>query len=273
MTEQNDNIINTSDTTQPENQPDNQPESQPDNQPENQPEQVTVKSKVKKVISLIGTIFIDAVLVITILLFAVVVFSRIQGKTPEVFGYSFYVVVTGSMEPEIHVGDLIVVKETDKADIKVGDDILFYTDDDYWISQNIERVVHRVIAIDDTGEEISFTTKGVANLSADREPAVNVIGVVKAKSTFFGKLVYGDKNLVFIVCVLILLVICVSVLLQLIKAVREGKFDKPTDDIKLSSEDVAEIKAKILAEMEASKQPKPEDLSDNQPDNQDDNKE
>lgn len=72
---------------------------------------------------------------------------------PMPFGVGISVVLSGSMEPELSVDDVIIVKKTD--DFGVDDMVVF---NDHGIL-----VVHRVISID--GDNI--TTKGDANNTAD----------------------------------------------------------------------------------------------------------
>jgi signal peptidase len=96
--------------------------------------------------------------------------------TQGMIGYYALVITSGSMRPNIEVGDLIIVKElSNKDSIKVGDVIL--------IRANEGLVAHRVISIVDEGGNRLFITKGDANSAPDPEPAgdKNVIGVVVAK--------------------------------------------------------------------------------------------
>lgn len=83
---------------------------------------------------------------------------------PMPFGVGISVVLSGSMEPELSVDDVIIVKKTD--DFGMDDMVVF---NDHGIL-----VVHRVISID--GDNI--TTKGDANNTAD-EPVTR--DVVKGK--------------------------------------------------------------------------------------------
>lgn len=52
-----------------------------------------------------------------------------SGKTPNIAGYSFLRITTGSMEPTYGVDTMIVVKKTEPSEIKVGDVISFYSSD------------------------------------------------------------------------------------------------------------------------------------------------
>ena len=81
----------------------------------------------------------------------------IQGKdTIEAFGYSYYVVTSGSMEPEIHVGDLVIVRQCAASECAPGDVITFQ-------DENGSTVTHRLQEIQ--GKKL--VTRGDANNTAD----------------------------------------------------------------------------------------------------------
>lgn len=86
-------------------------------------------------------------------------------------GYQVFNVISGSMEPEYSVGDLIYVKEVNPNDIEVGTPITFVLNEDLVVA------THRVVEID--AENQHFYTKGDANDTADSAPVHfnNVIGV------------------------------------------------------------------------------------------------
>lgn len=88
-------------------------------------------------------------------------------------GFKCYTVISGSMEPEYSVGDLLYVKEVDAKSIKVGDPITFILNEDLVVA------THRVVRID--AEKQHFYTKGDANEIEDQNPVHfnNVIGVPK----------------------------------------------------------------------------------------------
>jgi signal peptidase len=80
-------------------------------------------------------------------------------------GYSFFKVITGSMEPELSVGDLILTEKTSAEDIAVNDVVSFYAQSPGMIGNIItHRVVDKIIAEDGT---VHLLTKGDANLSVD----------------------------------------------------------------------------------------------------------
>lgn len=116
----------------------------------------------KKVWSAISTILVIAIVLCAVALMG----SRL-------LGYRVFTVISGSMEPAFHVGDLIYVKPTDPAEIKVGDPITFV------LNESLVVATHRVVEVD--AEEQHFHTKGDANEIADQSPVHfnNVIGVPK----------------------------------------------------------------------------------------------
>ena len=105
-----------------------------------------------------------------------VLFSRGAFGNQTFGGYSFYEVLTTSMESVYPRGSLIVIKETDPSELIVGDDIAFT------VASN-DLVTHRIIEIKEDYEGMgqrAFTTKGVDNALADSEDvlAKNVVGKV-----------------------------------------------------------------------------------------------
>ena len=84
------------------------------------------KKKVFRVINLIKNIICWTLVVILVFTLVISFTSRINGSTPSVFGYSIFRVSSGSMEPELMVGDIILDKEVENPeDLKVGDDTIY----------------------------------------------------------------------------------------------------------------------------------------------------
>lgn len=92
---------------------------------------------------------------------------------PKLFGAQFRAVISGSMEPEIPVGSLIVTTPKHFEDIAIGYDITYVMDEDLTV------VTHRVIKINN--EKETFITKGIANNIADGKSVryENVMGTVR----------------------------------------------------------------------------------------------
>jgi len=89
------------------------------------------------------------------------------------FGWGVDAVFSGSMEPQLKVGGVVITRPVQAEDIKVGEIITFYSP----LSEKLTS--HRVIAVED-GSSFDFRTKGDANEDADPfiVPAQNVVGKV-----------------------------------------------------------------------------------------------
>ncbi len=89
------------------------------------------------------------------------------------FGWSVDTVFSGSMEPELEMGGVVVTHPVEARDIKAGDIITFYP------PTSGQLTAHRVIAVED-GSPLQFQTKGDANENADAflVSAENVTGKV-----------------------------------------------------------------------------------------------
>lgn len=91
---------------------------------------------------------------------------------PRLTGHDLYVVTSGSMEPVLHVGSVVVDSPVNTADIKPGDIITFH------LNGSSELVTHRVTKWIGEPAQRVFHTKGDANSSADpgEVPAAAIVG-------------------------------------------------------------------------------------------------
>ena len=81
---------------------------------------------------------------------------------PGAVGFTPLVVVSGSMEPTLHVGDIAVAKQVEPYSLQVGDVATY--------SSVSGLVTHRIVGIDMSPQGPFFLMKGDANLSADPRP-------------------------------------------------------------------------------------------------------
>jgi len=81
---------------------------------------------------------------------------------PLVFPYKVLTVLSGSMEPTIHVGSVVVLQRVDADQIQAGQIITFGRPD-----RPSELVTHRVVAVDSGSQGRLFVTRGDANGSND----------------------------------------------------------------------------------------------------------
>ena len=126
----------------------------------------------------IGSALSTLALVISVILCLTVVYQVSTNGYVQIGGFSLFRVVTGSMEPAIPVGSLLICEQTSIDEIQEGDIICFRSLNPQILD---ETITHRVIEITQSGTgDILLETKGDANLSADSEfvTASNLIGRV-----------------------------------------------------------------------------------------------
>lgn len=163
---------------------------------------------VKRVWNICSWVLISLILAVVLLTAGV----RIIGLQP-------FSVLSGSMEPNYHVGALVYVNSVNPDEVKVGDAITFKLSGE-------SLATHRVTAIDKSAK--TFTTKGDANASADKNPVAfsDVVGKVSFTvpllgyltqylTTLYGKIVVG--------CAIVVLLIVIYMPELLDKADKTGK--------------------------------------------------
>lgn len=98
-------------------------------------------------------------------------------KVPSVFGYKPFMVLSGSMESDIHKGDLILTKETDPTKLKINDIIAF---------RDAEKTIttHRIIDIVENDGQTYFITKGDNNTTQD----LNLVSLEDVEGIYVGRI-------------------------------------------------------------------------------------
>lgn len=153
------------------------------------------KSKAKKIKNILEYVIIVSVILVNVIL----IFESVSNpnKTPSLFGKKAFVIVSGSMIPEIQIGDIVIVNETNK--VKVQDVIAFRKD------ANV--IVHRIVKEMQISGKTMYQTKGDNNNVADAEliEMKNIEGIVVSRIPFIGKILILLYNNIQIVIIFILL--------------------------------------------------------------------
>lgn len=108
----------------------------------------------------------------------------IAAVLPMAVGMHTYTVRSGSMDPAIATGDVVVVDSISPGDARVGDVITFNDPEG-----GDALITHRVRAMREHGETIGFITRGDANNSFERWsiPADGSIGQVSYRIPMLGR--------------------------------------------------------------------------------------
>ena len=129
---------------------------------------------------------------------------------PRILGYHTLAVLSGSMEPEISVGEIVYIKNVDEEELQVGDIVT------YMINGNT-MVTHRITGID--RENQLLITKGDANDSADSSPVTygQVVGKLFFHVPYLGYIsIYMRTSLgIAVICGVVFIVLILNLLPEL----------------------------------------------------------
>ena len=163
-------------------------------------EQTDVKNKRANVLAW-------GMLIIALILCVFVISQVLSQGYISIGGYSLFRVATGSMEPELSVGALLISEETDISQIQKGDIVNYHSKLNGMIGVVI---THRVIDIhQDVNGTIYLETKGDANQYSDGSyvDEGNLIGKVvfaTAKGSIFANLIqFLTSEVGFLVCIVL----------------------------------------------------------------------
>jgi len=100
------------------------------------------------------------------------------------FGWRVDLVCSGSMDPELKVGTLVITRPVEPQEIMVGD-IITFSPKGVMLGENM--ISHRVIGIEEASP-LYFKTKGDANDNPDpfMVPARNLLGRICFKTHYVG---------------------------------------------------------------------------------------
>ena len=137
---------------------------------------------VKKTIKILLKILYQLAVIMLLIMTIIIVLQKVTSNNRTIFGYRIFRVITGSMEPEYDIGQVVICKETNPEQIKIGDDIVYLgKNGDY----NGKIIMHEIIGIDkDENNNLNFHAKGLHTASVE-DPLIKpnqIYGVVKFKS-------------------------------------------------------------------------------------------
>lgn len=150
-------------------------------------------------------VLVTVVLVLVIAAAAFLAFSArfSKDKIPTVAGHKVLTVLSGSMEPAIHTGDVVIIRPITPADeIKEGDVITFRTKE-----KADMLITHRVMGtVNVNGVPKAYVTKGDANDSEDLSTVARdqVVGIYQWRVPYFGYVSnFMHKPVGIILCVVL----------------------------------------------------------------------
>lgn len=163
---------------------------------------------------------------LTICLFVLSLYILIAGtvavrnnKAFSMFGYTLSVVPTNSMEPDIKVGDTVIGHKVSYDDLKVGDDVIYYSD------TNKIFIVHRIIRKDDQGYKTMGINPSITTEDADYVTKDNYVAKViwNGEAARLGTFIIEHRNVLFLGIFVIMLLIAINGVFDVCKILEEKK--------------------------------------------------
>ena len=150
---------------------------------------------------------------------------------PMPFGMGVGVVLSGSMEPDISIDDVIIVKKIEPQEYRKGDVVVYQS--------NRMLVVHEIIEISEDGKYV--TTKGKANNDADSPISVGYIkGKVVKIYPELGKIVNLIKTPIVTV---IILAVAIMLLVLSYRKGNDDSGDSNDDKLEMIRAEIERLKA------------------------------
>lgn len=166
-------------------------------------EKSTVLQKVTLGIGIILCVIFIPLLLINVTL--IVKSYTSPDQVPDFLGYKPFIVLSGSMEPTIMTGDMVLVKETDTQNLQKGDVIAYKSGEAV--------ITHRIMEVKQEDGKTQYITQGDANDSEDTLPveASAVEGRYVGRIPGFGNVAMFMQTttgmILFVVCPLILFIL------------------------------------------------------------------
>lgn len=178
-----------------------------------------MKIILKKSYKIIKTLLVVIIVMIT----ASLIIMKLMGETPSLFGYNFYLIASGSMEPSLQTGDIILSKKVDNTELKISD-VVTYQGESGELKGKL--ITHQIVKMYEEDGEKYIVTKGTANSIED--PAIKedqVVSVMKTKLPFMGQVLKViNTPLGFLVLIILpLAILLVNEIVALINAFKTDK--------------------------------------------------
>lgn len=144
------------------------------------------KDKKQRILITLRRIFCPIIILIVVFCIYIMYQKLIKKEQNlDFFGFQTYIVLTGSMQPNINIGDVVIVKKKPINEINVGDIITFKP------NGQEATVTHRIVAKLEDENKTIFKTKGDNNNAQDPDniEIEDIQGVMVFKISKLGKVI------------------------------------------------------------------------------------
>lgn len=169
-------------------------------------------------------------------------------------GYRLFVVQSGSMEPSIKTGSVVLIAR--EAKYQQGDVITFLANPNSKLKDTNSTITHRIVSVQEIQDQKSIQTKGDANRSVDQEKIVEkqILGKVLLSIPFAGyavtftKTQLGFISLIVIPAILIIYNELMTIKNEAVRLISERKRRKLTSKEEIEEkigEGVVKVEEKV----------------------------
>lgn len=208
---------------------------------------INMIEKAKKIYQSIVTVITICLFILTMYVLIAGATSIKNGKMMNLFGYTYSIVPTNSMEPEINVGDSVIGKKEKFENLEIGDDVIYH-----YVYEDLDiYVVHRIIRYD---EGLGYKTQGI-NTSQEDPIYVTKDNYISTKVwngslANIGEIVLNNRGTLFLVLIGILLLIAANGVFDIFKILDEKKKISLEDEKeKLKSDYEQELRRQVEEEL------------------------
>ena len=149
----------------------------------------------KKITKVIVDIFTGLLLVLLVFVIYGKVVMTFKNAYPNYFGYTFFEVASGSMEPTLKINDVILVKITND-NLKKGDIVAFMNDETV--------ITHRIIYLDENVLTVKGDNNNIVDKPITREQVIGKVVKIYPKLGVWKKVITEPKILLAIFITLLL---------------------------------------------------------------------
>lgn len=183
----------------------------------------------KKILKIVPKILYDILIIFCVALILVVVWQIVTDNNESIGGYRLFRIISGSMVPEFNVDEVVICRDTNSDDIKIGD-IIVYRGKTGELTNRL--IMHEVIDKNEVDGNLIFNVKGIQNTTGDPDVyASQILGVVVHKSAILTLLYHLATSTYssFIIIVILVINVFVSFLPKKEKMIT---LDEPKEEAK-----------------------------------------
>jgi signal peptidase len=199
---------------------------------------------IKRIITIVVGALTAIIFITSITIFILGLIAQENNNTLRIFGYSYAIVATGSMEPVIKPGDFILYDDSSIDEVQIDDIIIFYS------KINDKTICHRVIGyLYNSNNEIELITQGDANSVPDSDiissSEGNFMGIVVKIMPLMGigNSILNYKSMIFVIIGFIFAVLIVKEVLTIKKQIIISRAEKEKADF------IEQTKKEIMVEL------------------------